>query len=106
MLKIAEMRGDVMGRFQNALYLGDVREQVGMLLSIHTRVCAQLVGLLAHNLLMFWLETAYLASLCTFVLHSCCQIRCPLHSTVQHSTFLGHFARVCPGARKRIRQTI
>jgi coatomer protein complex subunit alpha (xenin) len=29
MLKIAEMRGDVMGRFHNALYLGDVREQVG-----------------------------------------------------------------------------
>lgn len=28
MLKIAEMRGDVMSRFQNALYLGDVREQV------------------------------------------------------------------------------
>ena len=28
MLKIAEMRGDIMGRFQNALYLGDVREQV------------------------------------------------------------------------------
>eukprot|EP00197_Chlamydomonas_leiostraca_P002770 CAMPEP_0202857082 /NCGR_PEP_ID=MMETSP1391-20130828/157_1 /ASSEMBLY_ACC=CAM_ASM_000867 /TAXON_ID=1034604 /ORGANISM="Chlamydomonas leiostraca, Strain SAG 11-49" /LENGTH=1227 /DNA_ID=CAMNT_0049535841 /DNA_START=68 /DNA_END=3751 /DNA_ORIENTATION=+ len=31
MLKIAEMRGDVMGRFQNALYLGDVREQVRIL---------------------------------------------------------------------------
>jgi coatomer protein complex subunit alpha (xenin) len=30
MLKIAEMRGDVMGRFHNALYLGDVREQVGL----------------------------------------------------------------------------
>src|SRR6478736_5884263 len=30
MLKIAEMRGDVMSRFQNALYLGDVREQGGM----------------------------------------------------------------------------
>lgn len=29
MLKIAEMRGDVMGRLHNALYLGDVREQVG-----------------------------------------------------------------------------
>lgn len=28
MLKIAEMRGDVMGRFHNALYLGDAREQV------------------------------------------------------------------------------
>lgn len=28
MLKIAEMRGDVMSRFQNALYMGDVREQV------------------------------------------------------------------------------
>lgn len=28
MLKIAEMRSDVMGRFHNALYLGDVREQV------------------------------------------------------------------------------
>eukprot|EP00798_Chlamydomonas_sp_ICE-L_P024535 gene24536-10140_t len=31
MLKIAEMRGDVMGRFHNALYLGDVREQVRIL---------------------------------------------------------------------------
>jgi hypothetical protein len=28
MLKISEMRGDVMGRFQNAMYLGDVKEQV------------------------------------------------------------------------------
>ncbi len=28
MLKLSEMRGDIMGRFQNALYLGDVREQV------------------------------------------------------------------------------
>jgi len=28
MLKIAEMRGDVMGRFHNAMYLGDVHEQV------------------------------------------------------------------------------
>jgi len=31
MLKIAEMRGDVMGRFHNAMYLGDVREQVRIL---------------------------------------------------------------------------
>jgi hypothetical protein len=31
MLKIAEMRGDVTGRFHNALYLGDVREQVRVL---------------------------------------------------------------------------
>ncbi|MEW5314346.1 MAG: hypothetical protein WDW38_005854 [Sanguina aurantia] len=31
MLKIAEMRGDVMGRLHNALYLGDVREQVRIL---------------------------------------------------------------------------
>jgi len=31
MLKLSEMRGDVMGRFQNALYLGDVREQVRIL---------------------------------------------------------------------------
>lgn len=29
MLKIAEMRGDVMGRFHNAMFLGDVHEQVG-----------------------------------------------------------------------------
>lgn len=29
MLKLAEIRGDVMGRFHNALYLGDVKEQVG-----------------------------------------------------------------------------
>jgi Coatomer WD associated region len=31
MLKIAEMRNDVMGRFHNALYLGDVRERVRIL---------------------------------------------------------------------------
>lgn len=31
MLKIAEMRNDVMGRFHNALYLGDVRERVKIL---------------------------------------------------------------------------
>jgi len=31
MLKIAEMRSDVMGRFHNALYLGDVRERVRIL---------------------------------------------------------------------------
>ncbi|EFJ41149.1 hypothetical protein VOLCADRAFT_77684 [Volvox carteri f. nagariensis] len=31
MLKIAEMRSDVMGRFHNALYLGDVKEQVRIL---------------------------------------------------------------------------
>lgn len=28
MLKMAEMRGDVMGCFHNALFLGDVKEQV------------------------------------------------------------------------------
>lgn len=31
MLKITEMRGDIMGRFHNALYLGDVRERVRIL---------------------------------------------------------------------------
>ena len=31
MLKIAEMRNDVMGRFHNALYLGDVRERLHIL---------------------------------------------------------------------------
>ena len=31
MLKIADMRGDVMGRFHNALYLGDVPERVKLL---------------------------------------------------------------------------
>ena len=40
MLKIAEMRGDVMGRFHNAMYLGDVREQVSGL----GQVPAQQVG--------------------------------------------------------------
>ena len=29
MLKISEMRNDVMGKFHNALYLGDIKEQVG-----------------------------------------------------------------------------
>jgi Coatomer WD associated region len=31
MLKIAEMRSDQMGRFHNALYLGDVRERFRIL---------------------------------------------------------------------------
>jgi hypothetical protein len=31
MLKISDMRGDVMGGFHNALYLGDVRERVRIL---------------------------------------------------------------------------
>jgi coatomer protein complex subunit alpha (xenin) len=31
MLKIAEMRNDIMGRFHNALYLGDVQERVRIL---------------------------------------------------------------------------
>ena len=31
MLKIAEMRNDVMGQFHNALYMGDVRERVKIL---------------------------------------------------------------------------
>jgi hypothetical protein len=39
MLKIAEMRGDVMGRFHNALYLGDVREQVGLCCTGSLCVC-------------------------------------------------------------------
>lgn len=34
MLKLAEMRGDVMGAFHNALYLGDVREQVRNVTSV------------------------------------------------------------------------
>ena len=31
MLKISEMRHDVMGSFHNALYLGDIRERVSIL---------------------------------------------------------------------------
>lgn len=44
MLKIAEMRSDQMGRFHNALYLGDVRERFrileesGELASQHMRI--------------------------------------------------------------------
>lgn len=35
MLKIAEMRSDVMGRFHNALYLGDIQERVKILEESH-----------------------------------------------------------------------
>jgi coatomer protein complex subunit alpha (xenin) len=49
MLKIAEMRGDVMGRFHNALYLGDVEERVKILRELHqpalALLCAQTYGL-------------------------------------------------------------
>lgn len=49
MLKIAEMRGDVMSRFHNALYLGDVRERVRVLresgLTALAYACARSHGL-------------------------------------------------------------
>jgi hypothetical protein len=37
MLKIAEMQGDVMSRFHNALYLGDVEERVKILKETNQR---------------------------------------------------------------------
>ena len=49
LLKIAEMRGDVMGRFQNSLYLGNVRERVKILTECGQQhlayVCAKTHGL-------------------------------------------------------------
>jgi hypothetical protein len=39
MLKISEMRNDVMGSFHNALYLGDVRERVHILEDAGERSC-------------------------------------------------------------------
>ena len=49
MLTIAEMRSDVMGRFHNALYLGDVPERVKLLTEAGqlplAYVCANIHGL-------------------------------------------------------------
>ena len=42
MLKIAEMRNDVMGRFHNALYLGDVRERLRILEESGAHCCQNL----------------------------------------------------------------
>jgi coatomer protein complex subunit alpha (xenin) len=39
MLKISEMRNDVMSRFQNALYLGDIAERVKVLEQAGLRMC-------------------------------------------------------------------
>ena len=44
MLKISEMRGDVMGRFHNALYLGDVRERLRCLEDAGAVRCGGAVG--------------------------------------------------------------
>lgn len=44
MLKIADMRGDVMGRFHNALYLGDARERVRILEEAGGRCCVGVWG--------------------------------------------------------------
>lgn len=54
MLKIAEMRSDVMGRFQNALYLGDVRERFRILQESggHTLDCFPLMQALPSSLLV------------------------------------------------------
>lgn len=43
MLKMAEMRGDVMSCFHNALYLGDVKEQVGLIVCVCASVCTFVV---------------------------------------------------------------
>lgn len=49
MLRIAEMRGDVMGRFHNALYLGDVNERIKILREQHQPSLAYLTAL-THGL--------------------------------------------------------
>ncbi len=66
MLKIAEMRHDSMGRFHNALYLGDVRERLKILeeagggITFKYLVCWAVfwlgfgVGLLGFFLVGFW----------------------------------------------------
>lgn len=37
MMKIAELRGDPMSRFQNALYLGDTEERIRLLQDVNQR---------------------------------------------------------------------
>jgi coatomer protein complex subunit alpha (xenin) len=49
MLRIAEMRGDVMGRFHNALYLGDVNERIKILREQNQPALAYLTAL-THGL--------------------------------------------------------
>lgn len=63
MLKIAEMRGDVMSRFHNALYLGDAEERVRVLESTNNLPLAYLAAA-THGLdaessrLLEWLESS------------------------------------------------
>jgi coatomer protein complex subunit alpha (xenin) len=42
MLKIAELRGDVQGRFHNALYLGDAVERANVLVCVYFCFCSKL----------------------------------------------------------------
>mmetsp|Transcript_9474 Transcript_9474/g.21710 ORF Transcript_9474/g.21710 Transcript_9474/m.21710 type:complete len:1277 (+) Transcript_9474:222-4052(+) len=49
MLRIAEMRGDVMGRFHNALYLGDAQERIKVLREQHQPALAYMAAQ-AHGL--------------------------------------------------------
>jgi len=48
MLKIADMRGDVMGRFHNSLYLGDIQERIRLLEEVGqvslAYICARIHG--------------------------------------------------------------
>jgi coatomer subunit alpha len=39
MIKIAELRGDQMSRFHNALYLGDIEEQIRMYKEVGQSMC-------------------------------------------------------------------
>ena len=69
MLKIAEMRSDVMSRFHNALYLGDVAERVKLLtdaghlplayLAATTHGLTEQAAALAEKLEAASLETTY-----------------------------------------------
>ncbi|KAL3910996.1 MAG: hypothetical protein SGPRY_008862, partial [Prymnesium sp.] len=49
MLKIAEMRGDIMARFHNSLYLGDVAERVRLLADANQLPLAHMTAV-THNL--------------------------------------------------------
>lgn len=63
MLKIAEMRGDVMSRFHNALYLGDAEERVKVLESTNNLSLAYLAAAVHGleedaNRILEWLQTS------------------------------------------------
>ena len=73
--QVAQKRGDVMGRFHNALYMGDVEERIRILAETGLRKFTSILSL-THILIV---HLAYL----TAITHNIPELAEPLHDSLK-----------------------